>query len=130
MRRLLKEEVEELAQLEEELFPDNCFNEVTLRKQLKSASCWVETRDQKFIGYVIAQVDGNMVDILRIGVLPSHQRTGVGSRLLFRALMEAPKAMLTVKKDNASALRLYFSYGFEIAGHLEEEEAWMMVRAS
>ena len=130
MRRLLPDEVEELAALEAELFPDNCFNENTLRRELKVSKCWVETRERELIGYVLARVEDDLVDILRLGVRSRHTRQGVATRLLLRASSEAPRAMLTVKKDNVPAVSLYFAYGFRIVAHLEDEGAWMMLRAS
>lgn len=126
MHQLLPEEIAELAELEAELFPGNCFNEYTLRNELTTSRCWVETKEGKLLGYVMTRVEGNLVDILRLGVRPGSHRQGIASRLLTKALGEAPRAVLTVKKDNEAALALYFSFNFRIVAHLEQEGAWLM----
>lgn len=126
MRKALPEDVDELASLEGELFPDNCFNERTMSNELKVSRCWVEERGERIIGYVLVRVDDGMADILRLGVLPGHHRQGVATRLLTVALREAPATMLTVRKYNDPALSLYFGFGFRIMGELEE--SWVMVR--
>ena len=130
MRVALPEDVEELARIEAELFPDNCFNERTLLYEMQSSRGWVVEREGKLLGYVLVRVENGLVDILRLGVVPGHHRQGIATRLLTKALSLAPKAMLTVKKDNAAALSLYFSFGFRITAHLEDEQAWMMATSS
>lgn len=126
MRQLLPEEVEELAALEAELFPENCFNENTLRGELKVSQCWVINDENKILGYMLARIDDQIIDILRLGVRSSHARQGIASRLLTRALQEAPKAMLMVKKGNVPALKLYLSFGFKVVAHTEHEDSWVM----
>jgi ribosomal protein S18 acetylase RimI-like enzyme len=131
MRAALPEDVDELAALEAELFPDNCFNENTLRNEMKISRCWVEDKGGKLIGYVLVRVEDDLVDILRLGVRPGNHRQGIATRLLTKALGQAPTAdaVLTVKKDNAPAMSLYFNFGFRIISHLEGDEAWVMFRA-
>ena len=126
MRKALLEDVDELAALERELFPDNCFNERTLNNELKLSKCWVEERDGKLIGYVLVRIEDDMADILRLGVLPGYHKQGVATRLLTRALQETPGVMLTVRKENDPALSLYFSFGFQIIG--ETEGSWVMLK--
>lgn len=125
MRPALAEEVEEIEQLEMELFPENCMNARTLANELKHGKCWVvEDDDRKVIGYVLARVDNDIVDILRLGVRSGHRCHGLGSRLLRRAMLEAPRAMLMVDKNNQPALRLYESYGFSVVGTVTG--SWVM----
>lgn len=128
MRYLLAEEINELAELEASLFPDNCFNEYTLRRELQISRCLVESKGGKLIGYALVRIDEGLVDILRLGVQPGYHRQGVASRLLVRVLGEAPVALLTVKKDNLPALSLYVNFGFRIVAQLEREKAWLMLR--
>jgi ribosomal protein S18 acetylase RimI-like enzyme len=127
MRPALREDVEELEQLEVELFPDNCMNSLTLRNELKHSKCWVvESPERQVIGYVLARVDGDLVDVLRLGVSSRYQGSGLGGRLLERALQEAPRAMLMVAKSNKPALSLYSSAGFSPVG--EVAGSWVMER--
>lgn len=127
MRPALPEDADEIAKLEMELFPDNCFNAYTIRNELKYSSCWVIGTDQ-LKGYLLARVDGNLVDVLRVGVREEHRGLGLGYRLMTKALSLAPRATLMVRKDNSRALHLYLSLGFHIAG--EFEQSWMMLTSS
>lgn len=114
--------------LEAELFPDNCFNEVTLSNELVQGISWVLYIGKVLAGYVIMQSDGVLNDIIRLGVAKSFQGRGIGSQLLKLALekKEGP-VILTVKDHNWQALRLYKKNGFELVGHLGE--GWVMRHA-
>lgn len=126
MRPALVEEVEELEQLEVELFPDNCMNALTLSNELKHSKCWVvEDNARRIVGYVLARVDGDLVDVLRLGVRDGHRGTGLGGRLLRRAMREAPRAMLMVDKNNVPALKLYSSAGFQPVAEIAS--SWVML---
>lgn len=127
MRRALPEDVDELAEIEAELFPDNCFNERTLLSEMAISRCWVEERAGKLIGYVLVRVEDDTADILRLGVLPGYHRQGVASRLLTKAMSQARESMLTVRKDNDPALNLYCSFGFRILS--ETGSSWVMFRS-
>ena len=120
MRRALPDDVELLERLEAELFPDNCMNARSLAIELEHGVCFLEEE----AAYLLARVDGDLVDILRVGVLGPYRKIGVGSRLLTVALKLAPRAMLMARKDNVGALRLYHSFGFHIVG--EYDDSWVM----
>lgn len=128
MRHALPEDTEELAALEAELFPDNCFNAYTLRHELKFSKCWVVEAERGLAAYLLARVDGDLVDIVRVGVREEHRRQGLAYRLMTKALSLAPKATLMVEKTNGPAMRLYQDLGFKISGSLHE--SWLMVRAA
>jgi ribosomal protein S18 acetylase RimI-like enzyme len=128
MRRALPEDVEELERLEATLFPDNCMNARTLAIELKHGVCILERNDEGIGAYLLARIDGDLVDIMRVGVLEHYRRAGIASRMLTMALKLAPKAMLMVRKDNMGAIRLYHSFGFQITG--EFEESWVMATSS
>ena len=78
-------------------------------------------------GYILFRRDGDLLDVLRLGVHPDHAHQGLGRSLLERALSVTDRAVLTVKKDNIRALRLYTHAGFEIVGHLQSAHAWVML---
>lgn len=124
MRRALPEDAAEIAELEMKMFPENCFNEYTLRQEFKHSSCWVIEGD-RLRGYLITRVEAGLVDIMRIAVREEHQGQHLGFRLMNKALSMAPRATLMVRKDNKRALKLYFDLGFRIAG--EFEQSWMML---
>lgn len=126
MRRALPEDVEELALLEAELFPENCFNAYTISQELKFSRCWVIEAGGKLAGYLLARVDGDLVDILRVGIREESRRQGLAYRLMVKALSLAPRATLMVAKRNAPAMSLYKDLGFKISGALHE--SWLMVK--
>jgi len=128
MRRALPEDVDELERLEATLFPDNCMNARTLAIELNHSVCFVERNEDGLGAYLLARVEGDLVDILRVGVLSQYRKTGLASRMLTMALKLAPKAMLMVRKDNVGAVRLYRSFNFSITG--EYENNWVMVTSA
>lgn len=126
MRRALPEDVEELAELEARLFLENCFNAYTLRQELRFSRCWVIEAGGQLAGYLLARMDGDLVDILRVGVREESRRQGLAYRLMLKALSLAPRATLMVKKGNMPAMSLYKELGFKITGTLHE--SWLMVK--
>ncbi len=126
MRIALKEDLEDLERLEIALFPENCFNEYSLAIELDHGKCWVEERDGKVVAYLLARIIGDLVDVLRVGVLPGYRRSGIADRLMNVAMREAPNTMLMVRKNNPGAIKLYLQLGFEIDG--QTEDSWTMLR--
>ena len=125
MRQALPEDADELEKLEIELFPDNCLNAMSLRRELRHGKCWVmEDKAGGIVGYALVRCDEGLVDILRLGVSREYRRSGLGHRLLVRVMQEQPRAMLMVRKDNVPALKLYKNTGFEITG--EMNDSWVM----
>lgn len=120
------EDVHALCSLETDLFPDNCFNETTLSNELVQGRGWVYQKSGKIVGYIIVQSDGLLEDIIRLGVDRNHWGTGIGTKLLRKALDEKSlPAILTVTEDNKRALRLYLRNGFRVVGKLPEG-AWVL----
>lgn len=101
---------------------DNALSEQTFSRELALGEAWLEEGK----GYVLWRKTEGMADILRLGVHPDAQGQGVGRRLLERALDSANHAVLTVRKSNARALRMYQAAGFFITGHLQADESWVM----
>lgn len=76
-------------------------------------------------GYILCRDVGHIFDVTRLGVVSFAQGFGLGRQLLQAVLALAhTEVMLTVRKDNARALRLYHGMGFQIVGHIEQ--AWFM----
>ncbi len=70
-------------------------------------------------------------EVTRLYVLASHQRQGIGKKLLDAALaysgMQAAKSIyLDVWEKNEGAIRLYESYGFKNTGHVVDEDLIMV----
>lgn len=114
-----------LLLLEVVLFPDNAFSERLLTHELTVGQGWAVGSPAR--AYALTRDDG-IIDITRLGVLPGHQRQGLGSALLDHVIGLGKETMLTVEKANTSALRLYLRHGFQIAGELRRNGAWVMRR--
>lgn len=124
MRRATPADGERISEIDLLLF-DNGFNERTIGIEIELGECWVE--GEPIIGYVLTRRDGTVTDITRLAVQADRQKEGVGERLLLVALTTPGPHMLTVKRDNMQALRLYKKNGFEIAGVLPSG-SWIMRR--
>lgn len=112
-----------LAGLERELFGSQAWSAAALLggQDGPQRSALVATdQSDTVVGYVVTTVAGEVIDLLRIGVRPDHQRRGLGGILLAAALDEAtahPEAarmLLEVEETNAAALALYHGHAFAI----------------
>lgn len=116
----------------EQVFP-NSLTEPMIIRELKVGRGFVFIDPhQRVWGYALLRHEGDLLDLTRLAVDPSAEKQGVGGRLLDYvctvATLEGLACVLTVKKDNRRALRLYQRAGFRIVGHYEEERAWAMRR--
>lgn len=115
-----------IAGLEILLFPDNCMNEHSIELELEAGKAWVE---EEGAGYILTRWGPDFIDILRLGVHPSHQREGHGRRLLQEVLRQADlPLMLTVDRENRGARRLYEREGFEKVASMPQNNALIMIR--
>lgn len=135
IRQATAEDADDIARLEMQLFPDNCMNETTVRSELETGNSYVIRQGDELIGYTLVRRDGDITDLLRIGVHPHHQSQGFGLKLLKLTSgtnLRYHPLMLTVRKNNTRALRLYRWVGFEIVGQLEAygEQSWVMLLTS
>lgn len=129
-RKATLEDAVALAELEAVCFPENNFNETTLANELVAGEGWLYFVDGQLVGYLLARHDADLTDITRVGVHPLHRNRGVGTALLEEALANSTAVMLTVRKDNTNALRLYIDHGFRIVGYLAEGTGWVLRRQS
>jgi ribosomal protein S18 acetylase RimI-like enzyme len=127
LRLATTDDVQGLVNLEYELFPENNFNEKTLTNEILQGTTWVAYAGSTILGYCLCRMwDKTLIDILRLGVVEEARRAGIGTKLLQMALERAGDAMLTVRKGNDSAIRLYQKHGFQITGTLPQCYAWVM----
>lgn len=116
-----------LAEIEYVLFPENNFNATTLRNEILHDLTWVAHVDELLVGYVLCRMgNGSLLDVLRLGVLPSFRRLGIASQLLKSAMSITGHVMLTVRKGNDPALELYHRHGFQITGTMPQHYSWVM----
>jgi len=117
------EEVDRLVELENLLF-DNALNEVRLAGELKLGRCYVIGLPA--VAYALVRPDGHLLDLMRLGVLPIYQGEGLGRRLLEHVLGLGKRVVLTVRKDNLRAKRMYLLAGFTCVGVLPLGDALVM----
>ena len=72
-------------------------------------------------GYILATQIIDQAEIISFGISPTHQRCGLGNKLLMRCLHDlvaanAEEAVLEVAADNVPALQLYRQHGFKVIG--------------
>lgn len=120
-----------IAELEMQLFPDNCMNEYTVAREIQAGIGLVVYVEKRLVAYVLVRcdLDSEILDILRLGVIPEYQNAGLGSRLLQEIISSsAYKVILTVRKSNSRALHVYKKHGFSITGELNKDN-WVMTRS-
>jgi ribosomal protein S18 acetylase RimI-like enzyme len=77
----------------------------------------VAVAGEELIGYAVTMRTGDVVDLQRIGVHPSHRRAGIARALLKAAVEraaaeEAQGMLLEVSAGNGSAIAFYTAEGF------------------
>lgn len=121
--RIAKEqEIEEIARLEQEIFPDpwslTALRDTWNQRQAQILGAWL---DGQMAGYVIVYFAADESEIARIAVDEKFRRQGVAGALLDEmervlAGKGIARLMLDVRKSNAAALRFYLSRGFKEDG--------------
>ena len=82
----------------------------------------IEKDSGKPVGTIALVQSGDRGQIATFGVIPSHQRSGIGSMLIERAIDKAwrlgiKSIDLSVRVENPRAISIYKRYGFK--AHLE-----------
>lgn len=120
-----------IAELELQLFPDNCMNEHTIAKEIQAGIGLVIYVEEELVAYALVRcdLDAGILDIIRLGVVPEYQGQGLGSRLLTEVISSSTlTTVLTVRKSNARALHVYKKHGFLITGEINKDN-WVMTRS-
>ena len=161
LRPLTTADVPGVLALERELFGPSAWTEAMVVEELGGAGRWYVGLDgpgaartrplgpvgspppppqdpgTELIGYVGAGFDGEVVEVMTIGVAQHAQRQGLGGLLLEslvdRArLLGATAVLLEVRVDNAAAISLYERTGFTVLRRRrryyqpEDVDAWTM----
>lgn len=132
LRPLTRADVAAVLVLERALFGPSAWSEATISDELAAADHWYVGVDgpipdvpapegPALLAYAGASFDGDVVEVMTIGVALRAQRRGLGAQL-FDALVGyarsrgATAVMLEVRVDNAPAIALYERAGFVVLG--------------
>lgn len=141
IRSMTETDLEQVAELEKELFTGDCWDRSTYLYELREnpyATLLVEESNGIINGYVDLWIMYEQSQIANIAVRESVQGKGTGSLLLqtavSRAVMEKCETMsLEVRCSNVKAISLYEKFGFIRAGirkkyYGDGENAYLMVK--
>lgn len=130
LRPLRNADFDRVLELERQLFGRGAWTYGMLADELAGLGRWYIVAEperldaagpQPVIGYAGLWFDGDVTQVMTIGVDPHCQRHGVG-RQLMTALIErsrklkAEAVLLEVRVDNDAAIALYAEFGFQILG--------------
>jgi ribosomal-protein-alanine N-acetyltransferase len=128
IRAAIDADITTLLDLEVMLF-ENSMASSLFERELKVGSCLVIGAPA--FAYALIREQPDIIDLLRLGVLPTQQGKGYGKQLVKHVLAMGKDVMLTVRKNNKQALGLYHGLGFHIVGELRTDgvTGWVMVRS-
>lgn len=128
IREALPNDVDTIARLEEELFSDNWMSARTVLNTYSLGPAFVAC-DAEIKAYALTAYEDGVLDLLRLGVTAAAQGQGLGRQLLSTVLRTPHHyCILTVRKNNARAIRLYRSFDFALHGELED--SYVLFRTS
>lgn len=146
LRPLRASDLDRVEQLERQVFGRGAWTYGMLAEELAARGRWYVVAEpvridragpQPVVGYAGLWFDGDVTQVMTIGVDPAFQHRGVGSTLL-TALVDRSRALgasavlLEVRVDNEPALAMYAKFGFEQLGlrkryyQPEDVDAWTM----
>lgn len=140
LRALRASDVPRVAELERQLFGPSAWSEAMVAGELHAPGRWYLAAvegDETLVGYAGLWFDGDVAQVMTIGVAPTLHRQGIGSALL-AALVErgrelgAGALLLEVRVDNDAAIALYERFGFTVLSRRrryyqpEDVDAWTM----
>jgi len=125
IRLALQSDAERIAEIDAELFPGNAFSRQQVYQEIVDYKgfSWVEECAGDVVGYAIARPQGDLLDLLRLGVRSEYQGHGIDAELLAFVVKSSPVVMLTVQKNNR-AIKFYLRHDLRIVGDLGD--AWVM----
>lgn len=126
LRPLTPADVDAVVALEQVLFGRSAWSRAMVREELGGPGRWYVGADASapevgLAAYAGSWFDGQVAQVMTIGVVPSAQRQGWGTRLLETLIghargVGAEAVLLEVRVDNDPAIALYERFGFRTLG--------------
>lgn len=120
VREMKVEDIDQVAEVEEECFPRPWNQEALYRdySQNPSSSFFVVDNGETILGHLGLWRRQDHIHITTLAVRSDHRRKGVGTDLLSRVREEYPDRDITleVRKSNNTAQEFYKNVGFRITG--------------
>ena len=114
LRPASTDDVDALTRLDADLFRVDAWSAASVRDEVVAGRV-VVAADPDVVGYVVTMAAGDVVDLMRIAVAPSHRRNGLAHALLAEVTSDV-RMLLEVSAANEGALAFYATEGFvEIA---------------
>jgi ribosomal-protein-alanine N-acetyltransferase len=114
-------DVETVARLERECLGPDAWSEGLVRQgvlgTLPTVGYLIAESDGQVVGHAVTSAAGEIAELQRIAVAPSHRRRGIARALLAAAVEAARRTpadqmLLEVREDNRSAITFYAREGF------------------
>ena len=138
-RPLTDADLPRLIELETALFGPGAWSAGMIAEELAGPGRWYvgAEADGRLVGYAGLWFDGDITQVMTIGVDAAAQRAGIGAALLEALIarsreLGAEAVLLEVRVDNEAAIALYHRAGFEMLGRRrryyqpEDVDAWTM----
>jgi [ribosomal protein S18]-alanine N-acetyltransferase len=121
MTQAKKENARELFALEQQLFSKENFP-ISLRMfryHLARNICFVAREQEKIVGYILLLKRKGWLKLYSFGIAREFRAKKIGVQLLeyalhYASMQSCEKVLLEVRSDNARAIALYESFGFQI----------------
>ncbi len=141
IREFEDKDLEEIVQIEEELFGEDRWNKDTFLEQINDnpyATIYVYEKDDHVVGFVDLWIAYENADLANIGVSKQYQGKGIGSELMTfcdKVVQEkkCENYSLEVRVSNFNAIHLYEKFGFQNVGirknyYADGENAYLMIK--
>lgn len=119
IKKFDKKDLLDVFKVESKVFGDKAYGiEVFFELINNKDIFYVAKKEKKVIGYVLAGLLRDKIKLISIGVLPSHQKKGVGTKLLNKVEEKARENKtdfieLEVNKNKKEAINFYKNLGFQ-----------------
>ncbi len=114
LRPATEDDVAAVTVLEADLFGVDAWSEESVREELTGLRrVAVVACDPDPVGYAVVLASGDVADLQRIAVRPSHRRRGLARELLAAVAPDGMRLLLEVSAANDAALAFYAAEGFE-----------------